>query len=841
MTLYRALKLALVIARRELRSGVRGFGIFLTCLALGVGAMSMVGLITTSLQAGLNADAAKILGGDLVLSLSHGSTPDKALALLKERGSLSRQVQMRTMAHINNTVSLTEIKAVDNAYPLYGKVQLASGRTLSKVFKVKTRAIPAVLEQALLNRLGAKIGDEISIGAATLIVVDVLLKEPDRATASYALGPRAMLPLSRLEETKLLQPGAIATHIYCWRANPGENSKQMREKLNSAFPNAGWRIRDLSNAGGGLGRFLGYLGQNLSLVALGTLLLGGIGVAGGVAGHLAKRDSTIATMKCLGASQRTILATYLFQILFLAGLGSILGLVFGTAAAWVASSLLAKAFQIPVRFGLHMAPMLTALAFGLLTGLAFSLWPLSAATRTTPARLFTGYADPGSRRPTGLALSLIALVALTLFALTWFSTHDQRIALGFAGALLVGSLVFGLLAWFIRLAATRCRRPTDPRLALAVSNLNRPGSATTPTVFSLGFGLAVLCCVVLVEGNLSRNVETIMPATAPSYFFINVRAANWKEFKELVHAVPGVTRLDATAVIRGRITGLAGQAASERKVSKDVAWALRGDRFLSFAAELPQNSRISTGQWWPPDYAGVPLVSLEHGLAEGFGLSVGDTMTFNVLGQSITAEISNLRRVDWTTLELNQAVIFSPGVLEDAPYTWLASAHAKAEAEPILFKAVTTRFPDVVALYMKDVLSDVSEILGHVRRIAGSAAGLTLIMGLMILSEAVRGTLRTRRYDLVVFKVFGATKRDVLISLAAEFLLQGTLTACVAATLGSVGAWLFITKLLKLSWMLMPGRLAVVALGGVILVVLLGLIGVRKVLSQKAWPLLKNE
>ncbi len=841
MTLYRDLKLALTIARRELRSGVRGFGIFLTCLTLGVGAMSMVGLMTSSLKAGLNADAAKILGGDLALSLSHGSAPSQALALLEKRGSLSLQVRMRTMAHMNATASLTEIKAVDNAYPLYGKVRLASGQTLSEAFEVETKAVPAVLEQALLDRLGAGVGDEISIGTASLVVVDVLLKEPDRATATYTLGPRTMLPLSRLKETNLLQPGAIATHIYGWRADPGESSKQMREDLDSAFPDVGWRIRDLSNAGGGLGRFLSYLGRNLSLVALGTLLLGGIGVAGGVAGHLTKRDSTIATMKCLGANKRTVLATYLFQILFLTGVGSILGLVFGTAGAWIASTLLSEAFQIPVRFGLHMVPVLTALAYGLLTGLAFSLWPLSAATRTTPARLFTGYADPGSRRPTMLALGLIALAALALFALTWFSAHDQRIALGYAGALLVGSLVFGLLAWLIRQAAARCRRPADPRLALAVSNLHRPGSATTPTVFSLGFGLAVLCCVVLVEGNLRHNVETVMPATAPSYFFINVRAANWEEFKELVHTVPGVTRMDATAVIRGRITALAGQAASESKVSNDVAWALRGDRFLSFAAQLPKNSRVSAGQWWPPDYAGPPLVSLEHGLAEGFGITVGDTMTFNVLGRSITAEISNLRRVDWTTLELNQAVIFSPGVLENAPYTWLASAHANPEAEPLLFKAVTTRFPDVVALYMKDVLSDVSEILGHVRRAAGSAAGLTLVIGLMILSEAVRGTLRTRRYDLVVFKVFGATRRDVLISLAAEFLLQGTLTACVAATLGSVGAWLFITKLLKLSWTLMPGRLAAVALGGVVIVVFLGLIGVRKVLSQKAWPLLRND
>lgn len=849
----RDMGLALTMARRELRSGMRGFGVFLACLALGVGAMSTIGLMTASLKAGLEADAARILGGDLSISLSHRTMQDQALRMLEETGSVARSARMRSMArtigrnigHNDTEAALTDLKAVDDAYPLYGEAVLASGRSLGEVLHPKgetlPNTIPAVVAQDLLDRLGASVGDELRIGAAKLVIGDVLVSEPDRAANAYGFGPRTIIPLSRLEETGLVTPGAVISYGYAWKAGPGENAEAVTERLQAAFPDAGWRIRGLDSAGGGLGRFVDYLGLDLSLVALATLLLGGIGVAGGVAGHLSRRDATIAAMKCLGASRRAVQATYLIQILVLALLGSALGIGLGAVGAAALCSFLAETFGMPLRFGAHPFPILTALAYGLLTALAFSLWPLSAAARTTPARLFTGYADPGTRRPTAKALFGTAACGLVLLGLTWLTAQGHLMALGFAGALVAGSLVFGLLAWLMRRAARCCRRSRDPRLALAIANLHRPGAATTPTVFSLGFGLAVLCCVVLVDGNLRSNVERIMPDTAPSYFFINVRASDWEQFKATVNAVDGVGRMEATPVIRGRITGLAGAEADAGAVAEEAQWALRGDRFLTFSKTLPANSRIAAGQWWPEDYDGPALVSLEKGLAEGFGVTVGDTMTFNVLGRTIRTTIANLREVDWTTLQLNQAVVLSPGVLESAPYTWLASVHAEPKAEKPLFKAVTDRFPDAVALYMKDILADIAGILGHVGRAAGSAAGLTLLVGLMILGEAVRGTLRTRRYDLVVFKVFGATRRDVLLSLGMEFLLQGVLAAGTAALLGGFGAWIFVTKLLHLQWTLLPGRLAAVSFGGVAAVVLLGLFGVRGVLSQKAWPLLRND
>lgn len=852
MTFAQDMRLALRLARGELRSGVRGFGIFLACLALGVGAMATVGLMTTSLKAGLSADAARILGGDLSITLSHLEAPAKALEYLKENGEVARTARMRTMVRTvvqagsqsDSVTTLTQIKAVESTYPLYGEVSLASGKELHDVL---TGDHTAIVGQDLLDRLDAKVGDEIRLGTALFTIADIVLKEPDLATTAYG-SPRIIIKFSELKSTGLITPGALITYAYGWKANatqaatpfaPGPN--EVTKQLKARFPDTGWRIRGLSSAGGGLGRFLDYLGLDLSLVALATLLLGGIGVAGGVSGHLAGRDATIAAMKCLGASRRTVQATYLIQITALTALGSFIGITIGGTGAYFLSTFLAETFDMPLRFGLYPAPIAIALAYGLLTGLAFSLWPLSAAAKTTPARLFTGYADPGPRRPTWKGVALIGLCGAALVALTWLTARDERIALGFFVAMLAAALVFGLLAWLLRLMAKNCRRSKDPRLALAISNLHRPGSATTPTIFSLGFGLTVLCCVALVDGNLRANVARIMPHTAPSYFFVNVRAADWDEFQQTVYSIDGIERMESTPVIRGRITGLAGQDADATKVAQEVQWALRGDRFLTFAADLPTNSRVAEGKWWPKDYSGPPLVSLEQGLAKGFGVKIGDTMAFNVLGRTIVAKISNLRKVDWRSLQLNQAVVFSPGILEGAPYTWLVSVHATPQAEQPLFKAVTSKFPDAVALYMKDILSDVGEILGHVGTAAGSASALTLIVGLMILGEAVRGTLRTRRYDLVVFKVFGATRRDVLTSLTIEFLLQGLLTAAAAAALGSVGAWLFVTQLLELQWTLQFGRLMAVALGGVAVVVFLGLFGVRKALSQKAWPLLRND
>lgn len=846
MTPLRELRMAFVLARREMRSGVRGFGVFLACLALGVGAIAAVGTFSAAVQDGLAADARAILGGDLQLMRTHVELDPGVRDALRAEGAVSRHVRMRTMARPvgEGLPALTEIKAVDGAYPLYGAVELASGAALSEAFATRGGVPGAVAEREFFERMDLEVGDEVTVGEGTFVLTDVIRREPDRVAQFWALGPRLMISLDDLSATGLLRPGVLLRNVYNLRMAGGgtaDAAGELAERLQADFPDGGFRTRTFTNAASRLTWLLDDVTMYLTLVGLATLLVGGIGVAGAVRSFLAGRERSIAVMKSLGASRRMVTATYLTQTMLLALAGSTAGALAGLGLAWLGAGPLAERIGVPLARGLNVAPALLAVAYGLLTSLAFSLWPLSAAGTVSPARLFRGYTDVGPRRPgAGTALAT-ALVVGALFALLAANAEDRAVALGFAGGALACIVILRGYAALIRRLAARVPRPANPRLRQAVANLHRPGSSTGSVVFSLGLGLTVLVTVSLADGNIRDLIERQTPSTAPSFFFIDIPKNDIAGFEETALAVPGVERLEKQPSIRGRIVLLDGEPARPENVHPDARWALRGDRGLTFADAMPDKVELEQGQWWPEGYDGDPLVCIDARIAEGFGLTLGDTLTVNVLGRRFTARIACTRRIDWTTGGINHTLIMSPGPLEGAPYTWIATAYAERGQETALFRAVTDAFPAVVAISMREVLDNVRLIFRDIGRAVGAAALLTLAAGLLVLAEALRANLRARHYDAVVFKVLGATRRDVTAALVLEFAILGAASAALAALLGTAGAYLFVTQALHGKWVLLPVPLAGIVLGGVAATVALGMLGVRRALSGSAWPVLRNE
>lgn len=833
-------------ALRELRGGLKGFRVFLACLALGVAAIAGVGSLASAIEAGLKADGRVLLGGDVDIRLMHQEASPEQIDWLRDNtAALSRIVQMRAMAIRADGAErrLVEMKAVDGAYPLNGTLVLEDGLTMSALQRQNgvwgLIAAPQLAERLRLNE-----GDRVRIGEAEFEYRGTFLEEPDKGTQAFNLGPRIFISIDALTETDLEQPGSLIRYHHRVLLPPQTDVGGWVESLNAQFPDAGWRVRALDDAAPNIQRFVDRVGLFMTLVGLTALLVGGVGVGNAVRAFLNQRTGTIATLKCLGAPSATIFATYLIQVGALALVGIVLGLLLGGVGPSLVVPMLADKLPVEARVGLYPMPLLLAAGFGLLTTLVFALWPLARASSVPAATLFRDLLNPVTARPGPKMALFLAAAAAGLVGLAVLSADQPVVALAFTGGAVATLLAFRAAAWAAMALARRLPRPRDTRIALAMANLHRPGAPTGGIVVSLGLGLTVLIAVAMIEGNLSRQVSETFRGEAPGYFFIDIQPDQIDGFRETLDGFDGLDRYDTVPMLRGRIVALDGVPVEEIEPHPEVAWMLRGDRGITWSRTPPERgSEIVEGAWWPEDYADTSrtLVSFDAEAAQYFGLGIGDTLTVNVLGREIQAEIANLRTIDWTSLGINFVMVFSPGLLESAPQMYLATAYLEPDREVALERAVTDLYPNVSAIRVKEVLEGVDKILQDLGTAVTAIAAIAIIAGVLVLAGAVAAGHSRRIYESVVLKVLGATRRDVLIAYLLEFGLLGLLTALIAGLVGGLAAYVVIEEVMQADWIFVPEAAALTVIVALGTTISLGFAGTWSALGRKAAPLLRNE
>ncbi len=835
--------LAWRIARRELRGGLSGFRVFMLCLALGVAAITAVGWTSAAIVDGLATDARRLLGGDMEMRLVHREAKDDEHAYLAANSrQLSNTIRLRAMASARDNAArtLVELKAVDDAYPLVGEMSLQPALSRGAMFD-ETDGLPgAVVDPYLLEKLGIDQGGVISIGKARFRVNAVIEAEPDRVTSVINYGPRVMIAKADLMETGLVQPGSLIRYYYRVLFEPGTDPTEWRDALTGAFPDAGWRVRAANEAAPGVRRFIDRLTLFMSFVGYTVLLVGGVGITRAVNAYLESKSRTIATLKCMGAEAGLIVKVYMMQVLALALFAIALGLVAGIALPAV--SLYAITDLLPVRpiFGLHIQALGTAAAFGLLTAVTAALWPLGRA-REVPARdLFRAQAAPLSVTPRRIYFVWIGAGLSLLTGLVFLTATDKWFALWFVlGAITTVGLL--KLAGSLLIRLSRHMHPSNAILRLVVANIHRPGSATSGVVLSLGLGLAVLVAVVQIEGNITRQIDERLPDEAPAYFFIDIQPHQVADFDRIVSGIDGTSDLRREPVVRGRIVEINGKPVSEVEIASESRWAVRGDRALTSTAEMKPETDIVAGKWWPADYTGPPLISLDDGLAKGFGVWVGDTLTLNILGRRITAEIASLREIDWQSLRFDFAVVLSPGVLEGAPHTHIAAVRASATAEAPLEKAITDAFDNVSAIHVREALAAARNLMEGISIAIRAVAGLTVVAGAIVLAGALAAGQQRRRFDAVVFKVLGATRKRIALTFVLEYGALGAVTAICAFGVGTLAAWAVSEFLMHMDWAWLPAEAVITLLMALLATIALGLAGSWRILGMKTAPFLRND
>ncbi|WP_420391270.1 ABC transporter permease [Acuticoccus sp.] len=842
------LPLALRYAVRELRGGLAGFYVFLACIALGTGTIAAVNSLAAGLVSSITQEGQSLLGGDISFSLIHRRASAAEQEFLAARGLVSEVATLRAMVRPEaGRQALVELKGVDDAYPLYGAVELRSGRSLGEVLSAADDApIPAVVDASLLTTAALEVGDEVGLGRARVLVADVLEREPDRLSGGIGFGPRVILPLDALARTGLVTTGSLVRWHLRVRGAEGPLSDaaltQLEADAREAFPSAGWRIETRVDAAPRLRESIDRFAQFLTIVGLTSLAVGGVGVANAVRAHLARKRLQIATLRSLGAGPGFVTTLYLCQIAMLAAVGIAIGLVLGAAAPPIAAAFLDGLLPVSALRGLFPGALALSAVFGALTALTFALWPLARAWRIRPILLFRDDEGDRTRPPAGFAAATL-LCGATLLALVVAASYDRWLALIYALGAIVVFVLLRAVAVAITALARRLPRSRSTVVRMAIANIHRRGALTPTVTLSLGLSLTLLVALSLVDGNLRRTLVSTLPSAAPSFFFVDIQDTERAAFLATLEAAAPDATIRSQPMLRGRIVAIDGVAAEDWP-DTEASWVLRGDRGITYSATLPDDSEVVDGAWWPPEGSAQNEVSFAADLARELGVTVGDPVTVNVLGRQVDATITNLRTVDWESLTINFVMVFSPNVFAGAPHAHLATlafeGGAGDEQELAVLRDVTDAFPTVTSVRVKDALEAVNGVVSDLVLAVRVAASVTLVTSILVLAGTLAASHRSRIYDAVVLKTLGARRGTLVGTYALEYALLGTAAALFAILAGTAVGWFIVTELMELDFVFLPTTALVAVVVAIAVTVGLGLIGTWRALGEAPARVLRN-
>lgn len=840
------MRLAFRIAARELRGGLRGFWVFLLCLTLGTAAIAAVGLVREAIRAGLADQGTVLLGGDAQYEFTYRRATDEERNWISSRAAaLSEVVDFRSMLSTlsGEDVALTQVKAVDGLYPLTGALELdppVGPEALAPMAgpeAAQGNALPgAFLDPVLADRLGLQPGDRFRLAGQDFQMRARIVQEPDSAGGGISFGPRTIVSLAAIEGTPLLQPGALYESQYRVTLPPGQTPAALQQAARARFEGAGMRWQDSRRAAPGVERFTDRLASFLVLVGLAGLAVGGVGISATTSAWMARKATTVATLRALGATSGMIRASFLVQLAALGVIGILAGLALAALAVRLGAGPIAAAMPFPVTIAIYPRALLEAASYGALTAAIFTLWPLSRMSALKAATLYrAGVTGRGARMPFG-QMALVAALALALVGLAAGLSGMPGLTAAVLAGIVLSLGVLALVARGLRALARRARRLARGRPALhaALAALSGPRSDLASVVLSLGLGLSVLSAIGQIEAGLRGAVTRDLPREAPAYFIIDIQPDQLAPVEGLLQAMPGVTRLDAAPMLRGVISRINGRPA--REVGGDH-WVLRGDRGVTFAA-TPREA-LTAGSWWPADYQGPPQVSFAAKEAAELGLKLGDRITVNILGRDIEAQITSLRDVNFSTAGIGFVLTFNPTALQAAPHTNIVTVYADPASEAAILRDVARAFPNVTAIRVSDAIARVAQALGAVARATALASSVTLATGLVVLIGAAAAGEAARAREAALLRTLGATRAMVLRSFALRSALTGAAAGTVAVIVGALAAWAVLHFVMEVDYRFAPWPAALVVLGGGLATLLAGLSFALRPLAARPAPVLR--
>ncbi len=825
------------IALVDLRGDLRRFGVLLACLALGTSTIAAVGSVGAVLQSAIISDATKLMGGDLEAHRSDRRANPEEIAYLRTFGKLAEAIDSNGRAISGDNTALLDIYAVDMGYPLVGSVvspQLKEGESPAGLLAKTGDSWGVIIDPLLEDKLGIGIGGHFQIGSTDFVVNGLLTSLPDGAARGFHLGVSTIMSVDALVATPDARPplpGILTFYRYKVLLNDGPSSyPEAAAAIKAHFNDKEWETREPRDAAGDLAKFYDLFTSFLLIVGLSALLVGGVGVSNAVTAYIAERQRSIATLRSLGATSARIMVHFLVQILMLSAVGVGIGVLIGAVSTAIALPALGKILAIDLNASIHIPSLLIATAFGMLIAFAFAFLPLVRAQKLKPAMLFRSTGGSFERlhwseiASPGILIPLL-LVVLAIMGLAWITTKSWQLVVYYSLAVLVAFL----LLRFASLALQAILRLVPPLplapLRNAFVSIYRPGSTAPAVIMSLGLGLSMLLIVSLLDYNVRTQLTGQITRDAPTFVGTDLFDDEVSDLQTFLGGDKRIEKFSSAPMLRGTVTAVNGVPVEElrKKVQGEAQFLLQGMEIpMTFAADMPANSTLTDGEWWPADYAGEPLISLRTRTKNELGIKVGDTFTIDFFGDTMTAKVGNFRDYQWQNGLLNFAVTISPGAVEDYPYTYMAAIKTVPGEEKNIERVLSKDFTDLNFIPIGDALSQVAGILTQLSIAVSIVGGLAVVNGLFVLAGTMAAGRKQREADAVVMKVLGATRGNVIRAFMIEYGILGALSAALAAGLGILGAYTLTKNFMEVEFSVDAVLILEIIFGAVILTILTG-------------------
>lgn len=826
------LRFALRNLWRDLKSGE--LSVLLLALTVAVLSLTAVGFFTSRIAKGVRAQAAEVLAADLRLE-SPQPIPARYFAESRRLGLASAALLTFPTAIFNGDVSqLAALNAATAGYPLRGRVKI-SATPFGAAHD--TDGIPAAgtawVDARIVAHLDLAPGGSIRIGAASFRVAAILDYRPDQGTGFVNLAPAVLIDYADVAGTGLIQPGSRVTYAALF-AGGSEAVAELRAYL-LANKSSGERLREVDESSRQLNSAIDRASRFLNLASLASVLLAAVAVAMGARRYAARHIDTVALMKCMGASQRFVLSMAVIELLLLAlaavALGSCAGFLAQEGLAWLLRDLIRTSLPPASAAPVAIAAVTVA---AMLIG--FALPALLQLKNTPPARVLRKTAVAP---PLRFGIAYVSAVG-ALFVILWSLVRDTALVVSVLGGVLAVGGALALAGFGLVRLTGRLRGGVGVAWRYGLANVSRRGAASVVQIVAFGLGLMMLLLLAVVRGDLLGDWRRSLPADVPNNFLINISPDERKPLEDYLDS-HGFGTPAMYPMIRARITAINGVPSESVPVKGERGRGfLEREQNLTWAARLMDDNQLIAGHWWTPQEAAQPLVSISSEYQEALGLKLGDTLSFDLAGESLSARIASIRKVRWDSFRPNFFLVFPPGLLDGTAGTYMTSVYLTPAQRPALLGLVK-RFPTVSVFDVDAILKQIRDIMDRASLAVQYVFLFTLAAGVVVLLAAVQATRDERRYESAMLRTLGASRLTVLQGVAAEFSALGFLSGTLAAIGASVVGWLLATRLFSLqytfdSWVWIVGLVC-----GTLLVGVSGTLATRRVVNTPPSVSLRDE
>lgn len=833
------------VAVADLRGDLSRFGVLVGTLALGTATIAAVGSVGAVLQSTIVRDAAMLLGGEIEMHRPDRRATAPEMDYLRSLGVVAETVDTNARARAEADSVFLDLLGVDDAYPLFGEVespQLAPGEKPIALLDLRDGAFGAIVDPVILDRLSIGFGDRFHVGPVEYEVRGLLGSLPDGAGRGFHLGLTAVVGLAAVEASPQLRspmPGLLTQHRYKIDLDEG-TYEEAAPVLGAHFAgDPQWKVRTPYDAAGTLARFYDRFLGFLLIVGLSALLVGGVGISNAVSAYIAERQRSIAVFRSLGSTGARILVHVFTQVAVMSLIGIAIGLVIGAVSTLMALPVIGPILGVELPSTVDALSLLVAAGFGALAAFAFSYLPLVGARKLRPAILFRTVGTsvetlPASAYLTPGVLVPLAIAGLGIFALAVWTTENLALVGWYAAGVAAAFALLRGAAALLRFVLGRLPVAGDTTMRSAIRSICRPGSPAPVVVLSLGLGLAMLLVIVALNNNLHAQLVGEIQQDAPSFVTADLFEDEVPEVRAFVEGTGMLADFRASPMHRAEVTKVRGIPADEFNVAdEDIVYMLGGEIPITWAAEVPEESKVVAGEWWPADYAGEPLASLRVTARDALDLEVGDTIELVLFGETVEARIANFRDYQFRT-GLNFLVTLSPGALDRFPERWLATIKTTPGDEKTVERALVQEFPWLTFVPVSAILDEAADVLSQLGTAVNIVGALAVINGVLVLAGTMAAGRMQREADAIVNKVLGSTRRRIVTAFALEYALLGAFAALLATGIGVAGAWAITNRLLPhIGFTVDPVLVPVVLAGAVTLTIATGAATTWRALSSK--------